>query len=142
MICINDVRLLELSIHVDERGKLIALESEKEIPFLIKRIFYIFDSDTGLDTIRGKHANIKSSFVFISVSGSCKIKVYDQSGKTSIFELNSPNQALFVPAMIWKEMFSFSPNSVLLVLSDEKYDANEYINDYKDYCNKFKEMSK
>ena len=114
----------------DERGHLVVVEGGKDIPFEIARVFYIYGSDD--DVSRGNHANSKSEFVLINVSGTSKVKV-DNGYTTKIFELNEPHTGIYIPKMHWKEMYDFSSNSVLLVISNEKYDPNEYIRDYENY---------
>ena len=108
----------------DDRGKLVVVEALKDIPFEIKRIFYIYG--TNADTVRGQHANRKSDFVLINLSGSCKIRLYDET-EEYVVTLDRPNQGLYVPKLVWKDMYVFSQDSVLLTLSDEYYDPNEYI---------------
>jgi len=114
----------------DNRGHLVVLEGEKNIPFEIARVFYIYGSDT--DVVRGQHANRKSEFVLINVSGTSRVKV-DNGYTTEIFELNEPHTGIYIPKMIWKDMYDFSSDSVLLVLSNEKYQPEEYIKDYEEY---------
>jgi len=114
----------------DERGGLIPFEKGRNVPFEICRAFYIYD--TKPSTPRGAHANRKSEFLMVVISGSCKVKV-DNGREQSVVELNRPNQALWLDKMIWKEMYDFSYNAVLLVLSNEKYDEKEYIRNYDDY---------
>ena len=114
----------------DDRGHLVIIESFREVPFEIKRVFYMYGSDK--DVVRGKHANLKSEFVLINVKGSSKIKVTD--GKEEyVYELTTPNSGVYIPKMIWKEMYDFSEDSILLVLSNELYDKNEYLNDFEEY---------
>lgn len=125
----DKVQMLEFSQHGDERGYLVVAEGGREIPFDIKRIFYIYGSDSKI--IRGRHANRKSEFVLINVAGTSKVKVMDGEGNEAIFCLNRPHTGIYLPTMIWKEMYDFSADSVLLCLSSEYYDANEYIRDYK-----------
>ena len=132
MVCVDDVKLIDLPSFEDNRGTLVCAESIDSIPFDIKRIFYIFGLNK--DAVRGKHANRFSSFVFVCVSGSCKIKIKDSDSKEMVVELNKPNMALFLPALLWKEMFDFSSDSILLVLSDKYYDSSEYIIDFDEYC--------
>lgn len=115
----------------DVNGHLVVAESGKEIPFEVKRIFYIYD--TKKDVVRGKHANLNSEFVIINISGSSKIMVSDGVDK-EIFCLDKPHEAVYIPKMLWKEMYDFSENSILLVLSNELYDPDEYLRDYDDYC--------
>lgn len=82
--------------------------------------------------IRGNHANRRSEFVLINVSGKSKVKVND-GHKVEVIELNEPHMGIYLPKMIWKEMYDFSTDSVLLVLASEIYDADEYIRDYEAY---------
>lgn len=114
----------------DERGKLVVVESLKDIPFQIARIFYIYGADR--DTIRGCHANRKTEFVLINVCGSSKIMASD-GWKKEVFHLDTPYSGVYLPNMIWKEMYDFSPDSVLLCLASEPYDPEEYIRDYDIY---------
>lgn len=114
----------------DERGKLVVVEGNKDIPFEIKRIFYIYGSDSLV--IRGQHANLDSEFVLINVSGSSKIMVTDGKRK-EIVSLDKPMKGIYIPKMIWKEMYDFSPDSVLLVLASTHYNGDEYIRNYNDY---------
>lgn len=114
----------------DERGKLVVIEGNQHIPFKIKRVFYIYESDKTV--IRGKHANKKSEFVLINVSGKSKVRITD--GKEEcIIELNQPMMGIYIPKMIWKDMYDFSTDSVLLVLASTHYDGQEYIRDYNEY---------
>lgn len=125
---VNDVRLLTFRQLGDEHGHLIAAECGKDIPFDVKRVFYIYGTDK--DTVRGRHANIKSEFVLISVTGSVRIKVADVFEEERIFNLDRLNIGLYLPKMIWKDMYEFSPGSVLLVLSNELYDEGEYVRNW------------
>ena len=114
----------------DERGKLVVIEGNESIPFDIKRVFYIYGSDS--DVIRGQHANRESEFVLINVAGTSKVRITD--GKEEfIVELNKPMMGVYIPKMVWKDMYDFSADSVLLVLASTHYDGKEYIRDYKDY---------
>lgn len=118
----------------DIRGGMIAITGEEDVPFAIKRIFYSYK--TGRDEVRGNHANIRSSFVMISVSGSCIVEVDEGncgSGCRTGYLLDSPEKALFIGKGLWKTMREFSEDNVLLVLSDCAYDPDEYIRDYDDY---------
>lgn len=117
----------------DERGNLVVVEgSGRDIPFDIKRVFYMYGSDP--DIIRGQHANRKTKFVLINVSGTSKVKV-DNGEETKIVELNKPRMGLFIDTMVWKDMYDFSEDSVLLVLASEHYDGEEYIRDYDTFIN-------
>ena len=82
--------------------------------------------------IRGQHANRDSEFVLINVSGSSKVRV-DNGFEEEVIELNRPRMGLYLPTMVWKDMYDFSEDSVLLVLANTHYDGNEYIRDYDEY---------
>ena len=119
----------------DNKGILSVLQFPIDSPFLIKRIFYIYDVNDNI--IRGQHANKKSEFLFIVLSGSCKIKYYYKK-KFYIRKLDNPNQSLFLPKMIWKEMYDFKKDTILLVLSNSLYDKKEYIVNFNEYLNYLK----
>lgn len=114
----------------DERGKLVVIEGEQNIPFEIKRVFYIYGSDSTV--VRGQHANRESEFVLINVAGNSKVRITD--GKEEfVVELNKPMMGVYIPKMVWKDMYDFSSDSVLLVLASTHYDGSEYIRDYDKY---------
>lgn len=128
---INKVKMIEFPQYGDERGHLVVIEGMKNIPFEIKRAFYIYGSDS--DVIRGQHANRKTEFVLINVAGTSKVTVKDGVGNEAIFCLNRPHTGIYLPTMVWKDMHDFSKNSVLLVLASEHYDNSEYIRDYEQF---------
>ena len=114
----------------DERGKLVVIEGNESIPFDIKRVFYIYGSDSTV--VRGQHANKVSEFVLINVAGTSKVRITD--GKEEmIVELNKPMMGVYIPKMVWKDMYDFSSDSVLLVLANTHYDGSEYIRNYEEY---------
>ena len=123
-------RLLDFKDLGDERGKLVVIEGNQDIPFDIKRVFYIYGSDSKV--VRGQHANKESEFVLVNVAGSSKVMITDGTRK-EIVSLNKPMEAVYIPKMIWKEMYDFSPDSVLLVLANTHYNGNEYIRDFDEY---------
>lgn len=119
----------------DERGKLVVIEGGQAIPFEIKRVFYIYDSD---DTVvRGQHANRESEFVLINVAGKSKVRITDGEEEI-IVELDRPMTGVYIPKMIWKDMYDFSEDSILLVLASTHYDGAEYIRDYEEYLKEIK----
>ncbi len=120
-------------------GGYIEVEGMKDIPFEIKRVFYIFGKGN-VGTVRGKHSNRKSEFVLYNVKGKSKVKTIDENYEEAIYELNEPNQAIYLPKMIWKEMFDFTEDSVLMVLTNEYYDAEEYIRNFDDFVEEMKKM--
>ena len=132
----GQIRLLEWKDLGDERGNLVVVEGNMDVPFEIKRIFYIYGSD---DTVvRGQHANRLSEFVMINVSGTSKVKV-DNGEESRVIELNRPRMGLYLKNNIWKDMYDFSADSILLVLASEHYDESEYIRDYQEYLRFIKE---
>ena len=114
----------------DERGKLVVVEGARDIPFEIKRVFYIYGSDS--EVVRGQHANRESEFVLINVGGTSKVRI-DNGHSEAIVELDKPMMGLYIPTMVWKDMYDFSEDSILLVLASTHYDGNEYIRDYEEY---------
>lgn len=125
------VQMLEFSQRGDERGYLVVVEGGNDIPFDIKRIFYIYGSDTS--AIRGQHANRESEFVLINVAGQSKVRVKDGKGNEAVFSLNRPHTGIYLPKMVWKDMYDFSEDSVLLCLASEHYNPEEYIRDYEEF---------
>ncbi len=127
----DQYRIIEFGEYGDERGNLVVAECGGiDVPFDVKRVFYIYGSDSTI--VRGRHANRRTHFVLINVAGSSKVKI-DNGTETDIVELNRPRMGLYLPPMLWKDMYDFSPDSVLLVLASEHYDGNEYIRDYDEY---------
>ena len=116
--------------HGDERGQLIALEEMKNIPFVIKRVYYMYDTVQGVT--RGYHAHKSLQQILICVHGSCKIRLDDVKEK-KVVTLNSPDEGLYVSNVIWREMFDFSPDAVLMVLASELYDEEDYIRNYDEF---------
>lgn len=128
---IKKVQMLEFPQRGDDRGHLVIVEGDQDIPFEIKRAFYIYGSDSSV--VRGQHANRVSEFVLINVAGKSKVKVKDGKGNETVYCLDRPHTGIYLPAMVWKEMYDFSSDSVLLVLASTHYDANEYIRNYDDF---------
>ncbi len=132
----NSIQLIDFQVHGDKRGQMIVAEGLKDIPFKIARIFYMYGSDQ--KTVRGQHANRRSEFVLINVCGTSRVKVTNGRIERS-FDLDRPNVGIYLPKMVWKEMYAFSEDSILLCLASEPYDAAEYIRDYNEYL---REMQK
>lgn len=120
----------------DERGNLVVIEGEGvDIPFDIKRVFYIYGSDATV--VRGQHANRETEFLLVNVGGSSKVRV-DNGGESEVIVLDKPGMGLYLPPMLWKDMYDFSPDSILLVLASRHYDGKEYIRDYDEYLKEIK----
>ena len=124
-------KIIEFKDLGDERGNLVVIEGEgRDIPFDIKRVFYIYGSDS--EVVRGQHANRETEFLLVNVGGTSKVRI-DNGRESEIVELNRPGMGLYLPPMLWKDMYDFSPDSILLVLASRHYDAGEYIRDYDAY---------
>ncbi|MBQ9907702.1 MAG: WxcM-like domain-containing protein [Oscillospiraceae bacterium] len=116
--------------HGDDRGQLVALEEFKDIPFKIKRVYYMYD--TVKDVRRGFHAHKALEQILICIHGSCKI-LLDNGHEKKVIPLEKPYEGLYVANNMWREMYDFSPDAVLLVLASELYDESDYIRNYDDF---------
>lgn len=131
-------KIIEFEDLGDERGNLVVIEGNgQDIPFDIKRVFYIYGSDA--QVVRGQHANRETEFLLVNVSGTSKVRI-DNGRDSQIIELNRPRMGLYLSPMVWKDMYEFSADSVLLVLANRHYDAAEYIRDYQDYLTELHKM--
>ena len=118
--------------HGDARGQLIALEEFKDIPFHIKRVYYLYDTNPGV--VRGMHAHKSLEQILICIHGSCKVKL-DDGKENKIVPLERPYEGVYIAHNVWREMFDFSEDAVLLVLASELYDEGDYIRDYETFLN-------
>jgi dTDP-4-dehydrorhamnose 3,5-epimerase-like enzyme len=116
--------------HGDDRGQLVAVETLKDIPFEVKRVYYIYDTQPGVR--RGFHAHRELEQVLICVHGSCKIHL-DNGTDTAEVLLDKPSEGLYISNDMWREMYDFSDGAVLLVLASEYYDERDYIRNYQDF---------
>ena len=122
--------------HGDERGQLVALEEFKDIPFRIRRVYYMYD--TGEGVVRGHHAHKSLEQILICIHGSCKI-LLDNGTEKKVIPLEKPYEGLYVSNAMWREMYDFSPDAVLMVLASELYDEADYIRDYDEFLSFVKE---
>lgn len=125
-----DIKIINFQKHGDDRGMLIALETGKEVPFDIKRVYYMYDTLTNVR--RGFHAHKNLKQILICTSGSCKIHL-DNGKETAEVTLDKPYEGLYVSNDMWREMYDFSPDAVLMVLASELYDEKDYIRNYDDF---------
>lgn len=116
--------------HGDDRGQLVALEEFKDIPFRIKRVYYMYD--TRVDVVRGHHAHKSLEQILICIHGSCKIRL-DNGFEKKVVPLEKPYEGVYISNNIWREMFDFSEDAVLMVLASELYDPEDYIRDYEEF---------
>lgn len=129
--------LQEFKVLGDHRGQLVALESSKQIPFDVKRVFYIYGTQEGIP--RGNHSHYKTKQFLVAVNGSCKVTL-DNGKIKETFDLNKPNLGLFQDALIWGTMHDFSSDCVLIVLANEYYDASDYITNYNIFLEEVKNV--
>ena len=125
-----EVKMYQFPPHGDDRGQLIAIEEGKDLPFDVKRVYYIYD--TLPNVRRGFHAHRCLQQILICVSGSCKIHL-DNGFDTAEVLLDKPSEGLYIANDMWREMYDFSPGAVLLVLASEYYDEADYIRNYEDF---------
>lgn len=125
-----EIKTISLEEHGDHRGTLISLEAMKNIPFKIQRVYYMYN--TVKNVRRGFHAHKNLKQVLICVSGNCKVLLDDGKEKAEVF-LDNPNKGLLIESHIWREMFDFSEDAVLMVVASELYDESDYIRNYEDF---------
>ena len=112
------------------RGMLVALEEYKDIPFEIKRVYYMYD--TKKDVHRGFHAHKSLEQILICIHGSCKV-LLDNGTEKKIVSLEKPYEGLYIANNMWREMYDFSEDAVLMVLASEYYKEEDYIRDYNEF---------
>ena len=127
---LQDVRVIELPKILDRRGNLSIVEENKEIPFKIKRTYWIYDVPGG--EIRGGHVYNENQEFIIALSGSFDIIIDDGKARRK-FSLNRSYYGLYVPQQLWRQIENFSTNSLALVLSSTIYDENDYIREYEKF---------
>lgn len=125
-------KLIKFKNHKDERGNLIALEENKEVPFTIKRMYYLYDSNQ--NSARAQHAHKDLKQLYIVVSGSCKVKIDNGLEKETII-LDQPNCGILFEKPLWREVTDFTKDCVLIVLADDFYKKSDYINSYAEFLN-------
>ena len=130
-------KLLSLQTIGDERGKLVSLESLKNLPFAIKRVYYMFD--TSPDLPRGFHAHKELEQLVIAIDGACEFVLDDGKNKESVW-LNRPDVGLYIGINMWREMRNFSYWCKLMILASDYYDESEYIRDYAEFLDIIKRV--
>ena len=115
---------------IEDDGNLVPIESNFDTPFPIKRLFYVYgvrDTD-----VRGEHSHYKTKQLLICIHGKVEVTCKDGLGERK-YLLESPQQALYIPPMVWDEQKYLSEDTVLLVLANTKYDPSDYIQDYNEF---------
>ena len=130
MTTIDDVKRFNLKFFDESDGRLAPVEFDKDVPFEVKRMFYVFGVHNQND--RGKHSHHKTKQLLISVNGSVTV-VCDDGFERKEWVLDEPYKALYIPEMIWDEQIYKDENSVLLVLANTVYNHLDYIEDYEEF---------
>ena len=131
-----EIKKIQFPTYQNETGALSFFESERHIPFDIRRVYYIYDVQG--NSRRGFHAHRALEQVLLCIHGSCKI-LMDNGTEKEIVQLDKPNEGLLIENNIWREMYDFSDSAVLLVLASEYYDEADYIRNYEDFIKMVKE---
>lgn len=125
-----DYKLIEMEVFGDERGKLISLEGNKNVPFEIKRVYWIFDTVPNFN--RGMHAHKNMEQIIVAMDGACQFVLDDGKTRETLW-LNRPDIGLYIGKNMWREMKNFSYGCKLMVLASDYYDESEYIRNYDDF---------
>ena len=125
-----EITTFDFEEHGDERGILISLEENRNIPFILRRCYFMYNTQPGVS--RGFHAHKTLKQVLVCVRGKCKI-ILDNGREKAEVLLDRPNKGLYLSSRIWRVMTDFSEDAVLMVLADQLYDEADYIRDYDDF---------
>ncbi|MFZ4455563.1 MAG: sugar 3,4-ketoisomerase [Bacteroidales bacterium] len=127
---VSDCTIVELDKHHHEKGNITVVQNNEEVPFEVKRIYYLYDVPGG--ETRGGHAHRELQQMIVAAGGSFDVVLDDGENKRTV-TLNRPYQALLVVPGIWRELENFSSGSTLLVLASHHYDESDYIRTYDDF---------
>jgi dTDP-4-dehydrorhamnose 3,5-epimerase-like enzyme len=130
-----EIERIPLQKHGDDRGMLIALEQDRNVPFEIRRVYYLFATNN--EVHRGQHAHRHLHQLAVPVCGSVTILLDDGNGPQEVV-LDDPSQGLLIGRMVWRELYNFSHDCVLMVLADQLYDPTDYITDYTEFLREVK----
>ena len=125
-----EIERIQLQKHGDIHGMLIALEQDRNVPFEIRRVYYIFATES--DVHRGRHAHRHLNQLAVAVRGSVTFLLDDGTDPVEVV-LDDPSHGLLLGRMVWRELYDFSDDCVLMVLADHLYDPADYITDYDDF---------
>lgn len=125
-----EITTFDFDVRGDQRGSLVAIEEQRDIPFVTRRIYYIFGTQPGV--IRGLHAHRQLQQVMVCLHGHCQMLLDDGRDKREVLMAGN-NRGVLIDRRIWHQMYDFSPDCVLLVLADDYYDESDYIRDYLEF---------
>ncbi len=131
MTTIDDVKRFNLKLFDEVDGRLVPIEFDKDVPFEVKRMFYVFGVHN--QDVRGKHSHHKTKQLLISINGAIDVKCDDGMGGVKTWQLDQPWKALYIPEMIWDEQVYISHEAVLLVLANTLYEQSDYIESYEEF---------
>ena len=126
----DECRILAIPRFTDERGSLSAIEGPPLLPFEPKRFYYLYELP--VDAHRGCHAHKTEKELIVALAGCFKVAINDGDSMKE-FELKSPDQGLYVPALVWHDVYSFAPGSVCAVIASERHDPDDYYYVYEEY---------
>ena len=127
---LNGAKIIDLPKNLDRRGNLSVIEEIKNIPFKIKRTYWIYDVPGG--EVRGGHAYKRNQEFIVALSGSFDV-ILDNGEELKTYSLNRSYYGLYVPKGVWRQMLNFSTNSLALILASIKFDVSDYIYDYEQF---------
>ncbi len=130
-----EITKINFQQHGDERGMLVALEENHEVPFSIKRVYYLYGTVSGVN--RGMHAHKSLQQILVCVHGVCQVTLDDGSEKETVL-LDKPYEGIYVRNDMWHEMHDFSRDAVLLVLASDWYKEEDYIRNYQEFLTYYK----
>lgn len=132
---LKDCKIIELQKNADPRGNLTAIEGQRDVPFEIKRVYYLYDVPGG--ATRAGHGHRTLQQLIIAMSGSFDVVLDDGSNKAK-YHLNRSYYGLYVAPMMWREINNFSSGSVCMVLASDHYDEIDYYRHYEDFVSAIK----
>jgi mannose-6-phosphate isomerase-like protein (cupin superfamily) len=134
----DECRILAIPSFTDQRGRLSVIDGPPHFPFELKRFYYLYDLPA--DAHRGCHAHKSGQELMVALAGSFKVAVSD-GNSTKEFELKKPDQGLYIPALVWHDLYSFTPGSVCAVIASERYDPDDCYYVYEEFVHALRERT-
>ena len=122
--------VVDVTVHGDHAGNLVALEKGKEFLFEVKRVYYIWGTEK--NAVRGRHAHKKLEQLIVCLSGSCDFILDDGTNRVA-YKLNTPTKGIYIKSKVWREFTNFTRDCIVMVLASEQYDESDYIRNYDDF---------